>query len=96
VALRLPPAAEVGQDRQELDQSGQFGPAAVRRFQWERSYSTAAYLELLRTYSGHRALVRAARAGLLDCIAGLIDSRHGGQITKCYLTELRVAHRQVR
>lgn len=94
--LRLPPAAEVGQDRQELDRSGQFGPAAVRRFQWERSYSTAAYLELLRTYSGHRALVRAARAGLLDCIAGLIDSRYGGQITKRYLTELRVAHRQVR
>src|SRR5262245_30528997 len=47
--LRLPAAAEVGQDRHELDRSGHFGPAAFRRFQWERSYSTVAYLELLRT-----------------------------------------------
>lgn len=32
-----------------------------------------------------------AQAGLLDCIAHLIDTAHGGRITKRYLTELRVA-----
>jgi hypothetical protein len=51
---------------------------------------------VLRTYSGHRALAPAARAALLGCIAELIDGRFGGQITKRYLTELRVAHHTVR
>ena len=29
---------------------------------------------------------------LFDCIADLIERRHGGRITKRYLTELQVAH----
>jgi SAM-dependent methyltransferase len=91
---RLPSAAEVPSSSEELDRSGRFGPAVFRRYQWERSYSTAGYRELLLTYSGHRALQPAAQAGLLDCIASLMDAGYGGRITKRYLTELRVAHRR--
>jgi hypothetical protein len=57
------------------------------------SYSTADYLDLLLTYSGHRALPTAQRIGLLDCIAQLLDRNHGGRVVKRYLTELRVARR---
>jgi hypothetical protein len=57
------------------------------------SYSTAQYLDLLLTYSGHRALPAAQRSGLLNCISGLIDVNHGGRIVKRYLTELRLAER---
>jgi hypothetical protein len=46
---------------------------------------------VLLTYSGHRNLDPEAQTGLLDCIACLIDTRHGGRITKRYLTELRTA-----
>jgi hypothetical protein len=80
----------------ELDRSGRFGPVEFRRYQWERSYSTASYLELLCTYSGHRAMEPAAQAKLLDCIAGLIDRRYGGRVSKRYLTELRIAHLKAR
>ena len=52
---------------------------------------TAGYVEVLLTYSGHRALDPAAQSGLLDCIAHLIDTGYGGRIAKRYLTELRVA-----
>ena len=45
---------------------------------------------------GPRALDPAARAGLLDCIASLIDTGYGGPITRRYLTELRVASTPVR
>ena len=90
---RLPMASEVAADTAELDGSGWFGPVAVRRWEWERSYSTTGYLDVLRTYSGHRALDPARRERLLGCIAELIDGRHGGRIAKRYLTELRVAHR---
>ena len=92
--LRLPRADDIPSTSEELDRSGRFGAAAVRRYEWEASYSTAEYHDLLRTYSGHIALEPAAREGLLDCIGELIDSRYGGRITKRYLTELRVAERR--
>lgn len=76
----------------EVARSGRFGPVAVRRYEWDLAYTTAEYLDVLRTYSGHRALPSAARQGLLGCVAGLIDGRYGGRITKRYLTELRVSH----
>lgn len=65
-----------------------------RRWEWELAYTTAAYLDLLRTYSGHRAVEPTARRGLLDCVARLIDTRHGGCTSKRYLTELRLTWRQ--
>jgi hypothetical protein len=92
-AVPLPAAAEVPSSSEELDRSGRFGPASFRRYQWDQPYSTDGYLDLLLTYSGHRALDRPARDRLLACIARLIEDAHGGTITKRYLTELRVAHR---
>jgi SAM-dependent methyltransferase len=88
---RLPTATEVPTSSEELDASGRFGPAVVRRYERDLSYSTAGYIETLLTYSGHRALDPTARAGLLDCIASLIDTGYSGRIAKRYLTELRVA-----
>jgi SAM-dependent methyltransferase len=91
--LRLPAPADIPLDSEELDRSGLFGPASFRRYEWEQTYSTTAYRDLLLTYSGHRALPPEARRELLDCIARLIDARYGGSITKRYLTELRLAFR---
>lgn len=89
---RLSRAAEIASSSAELDVSGRFGPAIFRRYEWEMAYSTAEYRDLLLSYSGHIDLEPASQDGLLACIAELIDSRYGGQITKRYLTELRVAH----
>jgi SAM-dependent methyltransferase len=91
--LRLPRAADIAPDSEELDRSGRFGPATFRRYEWENAYSAVAYRELLLTYSGHRALAPEALKGLLDCIARLIDRRYNGKITQRYLSELRVANR---
>lgn len=91
--LRLSAAADIPAESSEFDQSGRFGPVDFRRYEWEASYSTAEYLDLLCTYSGHRALPGQAREGLLGCIRQLIDDRHGGRITKRYLTQLALTHR---
>lgn len=80
--LRLPTAVQIPYDSEELERSGWFDAAVFRRWEWELSYTTAAYLEVLGTYSGHRALASAARQSLLGCIAGLIDGRYGGRIAK--------------
>ncbi|MDH2429714.1 class I SAM-dependent methyltransferase [Sphaerisporangium sp. TRM90804] len=91
--LRLTPAADIPTDSAEVDESGRFSPAAFRRYELDVEYSTDSYLDVLRTYSGHRALESGARTSLLNCIAALIDGRYGGTITKRYMFELRVAHR---
>jgi SAM-dependent methyltransferase len=94
--LRPPEAADVdGSDHvEEVVRSGRFGPTVFRRYERELTYTTGDYLELLRTYSGHRALPEAARTGLLDCVAALIDQRYGGRVTKRYLVDLGVSRRR--
>jgi SAM-dependent methyltransferase len=92
--LRLPPADEVPPDFDEVDDSEVFRPAVRRRYQQDVAYTTSSYLDLLSTYSGHRALRAERRRGLLTCIAELIDRMYGGTIIKRYLYELRVARKQ--
>jgi len=91
--LRLEPADSIPQEAEEIDRSGLFEPARFRRHATDIPYTMATYVDVLLTYSGHRALDPAAQRGLLDCIAGLIDHQYGGQIVKRYLSQLRVARR---
>ncbi|MEU6627547.1 class I SAM-dependent methyltransferase [Streptomyces parvus] len=94
--LRPPAADEVDNSdhAEEVARSGRFGRTVFRRYERDLTYTTAEYLDVLRTYSGHRALPEAARSGLLACVAGLIDGRHGGRVTKRYLIELGVSLRR--
>jgi SAM-dependent methyltransferase len=92
--LRLTRAEDIPQNIADLERSDRFEPPTFRRYEWEVTYSTAEYLDVLQTYSGHIALDPDAREGLLGCIAELIDSRYGGRISKRYLGELRMARRR--
>ncbi|MDQ6712182.1 MAG: class I SAM-dependent methyltransferase [Candidatus Dormibacteraeota bacterium] len=91
IPSRLPSAADIPRDVGELEQSGRFEPPTFRRYEWEQPYSAEEYIDLLSTYSDHRALEEAARRHLLDCISQLIAERYGGRIRKRYLNELRIA-----
>ena len=93
-AVRLPTGADVPWDSNELEASGRFEPATFRRYEWEATYSTQQYVDLLSTYSDHRALAATRRRRLFECIARLIDQRYGGRIRKRYLNELRIAERR--
>ncbi|MFJ3970993.1 class I SAM-dependent methyltransferase [Streptomyces parvus] len=94
--LRPPAAGEVDNSdhAEEVARSGRFGRTVFRRYERDLTYTTAEYLDVLRTYSGHRALPEAASSGLLACVAGLIDGRHCGRVTKRYLIELGVSLRR--
>ena len=92
--LRLPKADDVpSRDRTDLETSGRFARVIVRHYERELTYTTREYLDLLLSYSNHRALAPRARDGLLACIGDLIESRFDGRIAKRYLTELTVAYR---
>jgi SAM-dependent methyltransferase len=90
--LRLPAADEIPR-LADTDHSGLFESAVFRRYEWDQGYTRGGYLDLLLTYSNHRALPAPARAGLLDCVGALIDERYGGRITKRYLTQMWLARR---
>ncbi|WP_342768622.1 class I SAM-dependent methyltransferase [Amycolatopsis palatopharyngis] len=91
--LRLSASGDVPTDSTEIDESRRFGPVQFRRYEWEQTYSTHEYIDLLLTYSGHRAMPPAQQTGLLNCISNLIDTGYGGRITKRYMTQLATAHR---
>ncbi|MDX2934421.1 class I SAM-dependent methyltransferase [Streptomyces ipomoeae] len=88
--LRLRDESEIATDTAELA-----GWDDLRSYRCTReiTYSTQEYIDVLLTYSGHRALDAPSREGLLGAIRELIDTRHGGRITKCYLHELITARR---
>jgi SAM-dependent methyltransferase len=90
---RLPSALDIPQNSEELESTGLFTKPVFCRYEWERTYSAAAYRDVLSTYSANRALPEEKLFGLLDCITRLIDNRYGGKIVKRYMNELRVASR---
>jgi len=88
--LRQQEASDIPRDTTEFDASGHFTPVTFHDYVWEQTYSREQYLDLLLTYSNHRALRPDLQSGLLTCIGALIDS-HGGTITKRYLTRMATA-----
>jgi SAM-dependent methyltransferase len=89
--LKLEPSSAIPDDASEF---GRFDAVRFLRYEWEQEYTTTGYLDLLMSYSGHRALPSPARAGLFGCIGGLIDTDHGGRVTKRYLTHVTLAERR--
>lgn len=76
--------------RHELEGSGLFHGVEERRYAWLTEYSTAQYLELLRTHSDHRILPASRLEALLDAVAGVIEQA-GGRLPVGYETELLLA-----
>ncbi len=91
--FQLPTAEEIPRDSRDLDESGRLARPVFRRFELDLEYTADAFVDTLRTYSNIASMAPTARDGLLSCLAGLIESRYGGRITKRYLFELRVARR---
>jgi SAM-dependent methyltransferase len=92
VGLRLQEIDELPFDDDGLAVSGLFQAPIQRRYPWVAEYTASEYLDVLSTYSGHRALDPIQRRQLFDCITSLID-REGGRIRKAYLTELAFARK---
>ena len=90
--LALPAAASIPRFAAELPQS--LLQTATRRYEWEVEYSANTYVDVLLTYSDHRALEPTAKSGLLQCIRDLIETKHGGTIWKRYLAELNIFRRR--
>ncbi len=74
-----------------IDSTHLFTPVSVRTYPWQQTYTAPEYLALLNTYSDVLAMETGQRDDLLAGIAGLIDQRFDGQVTKDYLAVLYLA-----
>ena len=87
----LPHPDDVPDDRAEIEASGLFGEVAVRRYVVAHDYAIDDYIQVLETYSGHRAMDPAARDRLYASIRRIVGDR---PIRKHYLFLLHVAKRR--
>ncbi|SEE94707.1 Methyltransferase domain-containing protein [Streptomyces sp. 3213] len=91
--FRSPTEDETATDTGEFDRSEHFEDVTVWRGAQEITYSTDEYLDVVLTYSGHLAMDEPSRQGLLACLRELLETRHGGRVTKRYFHELITATR---
>lgn len=76
----------------ELEASGLFEAVEARRYEWERSYTRAEYLDLAMTFSNLIALPPDRQRGAVECIGDAID-RAGGILTERCVNHLVLARR---
>jgi SAM-dependent methyltransferase len=86
-----PVTADLPTSSPELDDSPNFASIEHRLYEQVNHYSTASYLDLLRTFSNIQGLDAAAREGLLTCLGQLIDSEFNGKLARSDTRELWLA-----
>ena len=77
----------------EIASSGRFRNVATKRYLWDVTYTADDYIDVLNTYSGHRALDEATRERLLSRIHSRINARPERKVRKTYLAILNIAAR---
>jgi SAM-dependent methyltransferase len=77
----------------ELDQWPEFRAVVRHRYEIPRSYSTAAYIGMLRTDSLINSLSEEPRHGFLEDIEHLIELNYSGEVARNYVYEVITAQR---
>jgi hypothetical protein len=68
-----------------LQRANRFTTPQLHKWSWKRTYTTAQWLEQLRTHSDHETLPSTRRAALLEAVGQAIDSL-GGAVEMTYDT----------
>jgi SAM-dependent methyltransferase len=79
--------------RAEIEASGLFTDVAIRRFDWEISYTARDYIRLLDTFSGHIAMKPWQRDRLYGEISRRLALRPDGLVRRHWGAVLNVARR---
>jgi len=89
----LPKPATNG-DNMPMPEDLAFDAPITRTYSWTQDYTTATWLDLLRTHSNHMVMADDDRERLLAAVAEVVDA-HGGGFTYHYLTQLWAARRSL-
>jgi SAM-dependent methyltransferase len=77
--------------RTAFDADPRFDSVAVRRYDWNQTYTATAYRDLMLSYSGTQMMQDSDRRGLLDAIESFIRSDFGGVVTRPLVVTLTTA-----
>jgi SAM-dependent methyltransferase len=77
----------------ELEQSPLFASPSLQRYDWDQRYSTAEYLDLVRSYSNTAQLEPATRQAFLADLAAFIDAAFQGYVVRPLVITLCLAKR---
>lgn len=88
------PDAVASEYSQLIPASGRFGELATRKRYLATKYSAAAYIELLDTFSDHRALEPGVRQQLFRAIEALIRAAFSGEVQRETVVLLYLARRK--
>jgi SAM-dependent methyltransferase len=91
--FRMPETSGIPQAEmiEEFEGSGRFKEVVVRRYEWEVEYGKEEYVDLLSTFSNHRAMPREKREELFREVRELVDREYRGKIRKKYMAQLAIA-----
>jgi len=76
-----------------LEADVRFDGVAVRRYDWNQTYTASDYRKLMLSYSSTQVMDEPARAGLLDDIESFVLSEFGGVVTRPLVVTLTTAAR---
>jgi hypothetical protein len=61
------------------------------RYRWDQTYTTASYVDLMRTYSHTQAMPATERSALLSDMSAFIDDEFEGSTTRPLVITLTMA-----
>ena len=77
--------------RSVLDTDPRFDSVAVRRYDWNQTYSATGYRTLMLSYSGTQMMEETDRQGLLDDVESLVREDFGSVVTRPLVVTLTTA-----
>lgn len=77
--------------RAVLEADPRFGRVAVRRFDWNQTYTASKYRDLMLSYSSTQMMEDSLRLGLLDDIESFVGEQFGGVVTRPLVVTLTTA-----
>lgn len=90
---QYPEAAELPDERAQIEATGLFTDIEIRRFGWEIEYTAEEYIRLLDTFSGHIAMAQWQRDRLYGEIRRRLAERPGGRLCRGWGAVLHVARK---
>ncbi len=89
----LPGADLVPAEHEEIKASGLFDAVTLRRYPWDQTYSTAAYADLVRSYSDTQMMEPTARESLIADLCRVIDTEYHGTVVRPLVVTLTLGRR---
>jgi len=79
---------------EEIVGSSMFASQQLHRYRWDQTYSTAAYADLVRSYSNTQMMSPESREGLITDLCALIDKEFDGYVVRPLVISLVLARKR--